>query len=141
RPGQRALAEVLGRGVADAAAVDDPQAHAAARRDRRLARLAVLGVDLQAALDAAQHLQVDAAAPRLRQQPALRLLERHASPPTTISLTSRWGRPISVRPSPALEPHLPGSLDPASDTATSSAIVRFPLPSIIAPPTLSANPP
>src|SRR5690606_8456466 len=138
RPGQRALGEVLGRGVADAALGHHPQAQPAARRHGRLARLAVLSVDLQLALDAADDLEVDPAAPRLVEQPALGLLEGHASPPTTISLTRMWGWPTSVGTDPDFEPHMPGSLAWSFDTATTFLIVSGPLPRSIAPRTGSA---
>src|SRR5690606_32960426 len=110
RPGQGLLAQVLRRRVADPAAVDDSQTHAPTLRDRGLVRLAVPRVDPQLPLRVAEDLCVHAAVRRLLEEPALRLFERHASPPTTISLTRMWGCPTSVGMEPDFEPHMPGSL-------------------------------
>src|SRR5690606_14404994 len=130
--------EVLGGGVADAAAGHDPQAQAATGGHRGLAGLAVLRVDAQLAAHVAQDLEVNAAAGGLLEQPALGLVEGHASPPTTMSETRMCGWPTSVGMDPDLEPHMPGSFSWSLDTATTFLMVSGPLPSSMAPRTGSA---
>src|SRR5690606_6629758 len=125
--------EVLRRGIADAAAVDDPQPDASAGRHVDVGGLAVTRLDGQPPFAGGEHLERDAAFVGPRQQPLLRLSDAHASPPTTISLTSRWGCPTSVGMEPDIEPHMPGSVSRSSETATIFWMVSGPLPTSMAP--------
>src|SRR5690606_12175292 len=111
---------------------------AAACRHVDVGCLAVASLDGQFAFTRRQDLDVDSALGCLGQQPRLRPCDAHASPPTTMSLTSRCGCPTSVGIDPDIEPHMPGSVSRSSDTATIFLMVSGPLPSSMAPRTGSA---
>src|SRR5690606_9726831 len=138
RPSQRLFGEFLAGGVADASRRHDPKSDAAAGGEANVGEFAALRLDRQGAVAGRQHFEIDAAVLRLVEQPRLRFTNVHASPPTTISLTSRCGCPTSVGIEPDIEPHMPGSVLRSSDTATMRRIDSGPLPTSIAPRTGSA---
>src|SRR5690606_11851225 len=138
RPGERRLAELLGVGVAHAAVGDHAQADAAAGGEADVVDGALLRLDGELAVGGGEHLELHAPLAGPRQQPRLGFGDLHASPPTTMSLTSRCGCPTSTGSEPDSEPHMPGSFERSSDTATIFLMESGPLPSSMAPRTGSA---
>src|SRR5690625_2866126 len=137
-PGERFFAQFLRGGVTRAAVPDDAQAEAALLRQAAVGRLPVPGLEVEGAFRGGEHFQVHPLFFRLAEQPRACFVPGHTSPPTTSSLTSRCGCPISTGSDPLMEPHIPGSLLRSSDTAAIFRIVSGPLPSSIAPRTGSA---